>query len=105
MEQNPYQAPPQGESAAALTVEPWRKFTIAAVIATVVASLGIVVMMSLNFLLFPLGNPSYPWVDILSTVGSFLCLAAPLALLAWTFGSVFLLRARRRERTDSTAAP
>ena len=101
MEQNPYSAPPEGESAVASTVEPWRKFTIAAALVTVVASVGIVIMVLVNFLLFPLGNPSYLWVDILSTLGSFFCLAAPLGLLAWIFGSVFLLRARRRESADS----
>ena len=105
MDHNPYLAPAECESTAVSTVEPWRKFTIAAAIVTVVSSLGIVVMVLVNFLLFPLGNPSYLWVDILSALGTFLCLAAPLGLLAWTFGSVFLLRARRRERSDSSSPP
>jgi uncharacterized SAM-binding protein YcdF (DUF218 family) len=101
MEQNPYQTPPEGESAAASTVEPWRKFTIAAAIVTVVASFGIVALVLVNFLLYSVERPSYLFLDILSSAGSFLCLTAFIGLIAWIFCSVFLLRARRRESADS----
>ena len=101
MEQNPYQAPPKAESAAASSVEPWRKFTIAAATFTVVAVLGFLVMSAVDYLVV-LANVGNYWAVVFANL---LCVTAFLGLLAWTFGSVFLLRARRRERSDSSSPP
>jgi protein-S-isoprenylcysteine O-methyltransferase Ste14 len=98
MEQNPYQAPPEGESEAASSVEPWRKFTIGAAVVTVVAFLGFFALLVANSALTITGVPRH----VFAMLASLLCLTVPLGMLAWTFGSVFLLRVRRREHSDSS---
>jgi hypothetical protein len=94
MNENPYRAPEGDVGTPISNVEVWRKLTLAGFIATSVATLGIVVTLITDFALVKSGTHSH----LNDLMNGIMCSAAPVGLLLWTFCSVLLLRARRREQ-------